>query len=137
MKTDKYKGYTFESSSEKTPAWNAFSRAMKADLVASLPEGYTLAEYTSGHFYFNAFIHKSAKPEVGQIEQFFNVFCSDVRFFPEQWHKALTIRTAKSLKDYAGGRNVQVSLPLTWPTLSKNLPTTRNTRTRLLFWGLK
>lgn len=119
MRTDKYKGYEFESSSTKTPAWNAFSRAMKADLQASLPEGYELASYSSGHFYFSAFIRRIATPTNFDKNSFYHVFCSDVRFFPGQWHKALTIRTATSATDYTGGRNMTVSLENLYSFLAK------------------
>lgn len=102
MKTKKYRGRAFESSSSKTPEFIAFAMAFKADLLAQLPEGVKLEAYHVGHFYVSGFVSRGGK------YAYFSI--SDVRYFRDDWVSNVLIRTAESLTDYTGGRNCYTSL---------------------------
>lgn len=92
-----WKGVSFESSSSLTPQFSAFAKAFKKFILKSLPWYSTLVGWNRGHFYVSGFIRRGTKVVYFSI--------SDVRFFPEDWHKRILIRTAKDEKDFTGGTN--------------------------------
>lgn len=96
MKTDKWLGTSFESSSVKTPEFMAFARDFKSDLKKLLKPTDTLV-FNVGHFYVFGFIERAGKVA------YFGI--SDVRHFPAAWKYNVLYRTATDFKDYTGGCN--------------------------------
>ena len=99
MKTTKYINYNFESSCCKTKEFVQFSRDFKSDLKKLIGEDYMLVSFGVGHFYLSGFIEKK---NTGELVYFST---SDVRYFNNEWHNSLLIRTAKHIKDFSGGMN--------------------------------
>jgi hypothetical protein len=99
MKTNKYIGYYFESSTRKTPEFNNFARAFRTDIKEQIKDSFILEDFSIGHFYISGFL-KSI--ENGKYVYF---SISDVRHFLNEWSDRILIRTAQHLKDYTGGSN--------------------------------
>jgi hypothetical protein len=97
-------GHEFDSSSGLTEDWAKFARDMKLYLYGIFKSEYKLVSFSRGHFYFSSFF-KNIK-----TDKLVYISCSDVRYFPGQWHNDLLIRTAKHEKDYTGGSNNTCSL---------------------------
>lgn len=94
--------YRFESSCSTTEELRAFARDFKKAVKGSLPVGCVLADWNRGHFEVFGFISKNGK------YVYFSI--SDVRFWQNEWHDNILIRTAKDIKDYTGGSNCYTSL---------------------------
>lgn len=107
----KWVGYSFESSSGITPEFAEFSKAVRKHLKA-IP-GYALVKYSRGHFEFFAFLKNEVLGKLAFVS------CSDVRFFPDEWHNKLLIRTAEDESDYKGGVNCYTPLSELKPALDK------------------
>lgn len=99
---EKWAGTTFESSIVKTEQFKSFARAFRNAVKASLPKGAELVNVNTGHFYVSGFIRHKEK------HMYFST--SDVRFFPEEWHKHILTRIAAHDHDYTGGQNWYVFL---------------------------
>jgi hypothetical protein len=95
---DKWIGNVFESSSGLTDEFAEFYNDMKKYLKKETAGKYKM-ELNRGHFYFFGFF-KNLK-----TEKWAYINCSDVRFFKNEWHNNLLIRTAIDNKDYNGGQN--------------------------------
>jgi hypothetical protein len=80
-----------------TPEFAEFSRQIKKELRKT--KGYEVVAYSRGHFYFSVFLKNTTNGK------FVYLSCSDVRYFINEWHNNLLIRTAQHEKDYTGGRN--------------------------------
>lgn len=102
---DDWKHIEFASSSGTTPQWAAFSRTMRGHLRTAFAEvGMELVSYNRGHFYFSAFVRNRVTGNMAYV------LSSDVRHFPDAWHKALVVRTVEHVRDFTGGRNMEASL---------------------------
>lgn len=99
-----WEGYTFESSSTRTPEFAQFARAFRAFVKKSIGTGYTLEEFNTGHFYVSGFVKNNATGKYA----YFSI--SDVRHFPGEWSRSVLVRTAQHAKDYTGGANDFASL---------------------------
>lgn len=105
-KMDKWRGFTFESCSVKTPEFLQFARDFRAFVKAQLTETSKIVSYNAGHFYVSGFIYN------GYSGKYVYFSISDVRHFPGEWARNILIRTAKSDKDYTGGRNDSATLEM-------------------------
>ncbi len=99
-----WRGYHFDSSSGLTPEFASFAAKMRTHLKKTLAPDFSLVSYSRGHFYFSAFIKNTTTSNLAYI------FCSDVRYSPDEWYTNLIIRTAEHDKDYTGGRNDSATL---------------------------
>lgn len=96
----------FESSSEKTPEFKAFTRVFKTEFQKVLSRlGCSQLKFSIGHFYVSGFFNSSN----GTIWYF---SLSDVRSMNRMYQdqQKLLIRTARDRKDYVGGPNQWASL---------------------------
>lgn len=110
MKTDRWVGVRFESSSSKTPQFMSFVRDFRSDLKAMLKDTvWEVLPFKAGHFYLSGFLRNK---ETGAY-MYWSIF--DVRkSFQDFWYTHVLVRTAKSEKDFTGGPNGYTSF--------KNLP---------------
>jgi len=92
-------GYTFESSSMRTPEYSQFERQIKNYIKKLLDKNLELIAWSKQHFEFSGFIKNKLTDKLVYFS------CSDVRFFPDAWYNNLLIRTAENEKDYTGGSN--------------------------------
>lgn len=100
MKTLKYLGHSFESSSRKTEEFIQFSRDWRSDLKAMVKgSNWNVHSVSVGHFYISAFLHNPF------TNKWVYVSISDVRFFINEWFNQMLFRIAKDDKDCTGGRN--------------------------------
>jgi hypothetical protein len=99
----KWEPVQFESSSSKTPEFMEFQKDYRHMIANELPDGWKIAAWSVGHFYISAFLQN-------KTGAYWYLSCSDVRFFPGEWHRSILIRTAEGLKDYTGGRNCYTTL---------------------------
>jgi len=99
MKTKKWEGESFESSSGLTPQFAEFAKDWKADLKSITGPDFEIVNFNRGHFYLSGFLkHASGKLVYFSI--------SDVRHFgADTWKDDILIRTAKHDRDYTGGSN--------------------------------
>jgi len=106
MKTHKWLGNLFQSSSVKTEEWQAFVRDFRSDMKSMLKDtGWILHDLSNGHFYVSGFLKNT------RDGSFVYFSTSDVRFWQDEWHNNLLIRTAKHDKDYTGGYNQYTTFP--------------------------
>lgn len=92
-----------ESSSYKTPEFNAFSKTFRSELTNELKAvGAKLTDFSVGHFYVSGFFSLNGKC-------FYFSLC-DVRGMEFQSEINLLYRTAKDSKDFQGGYNQYVRL---------------------------
>jgi len=90
----------FESSSEKTPEFNAFARTFKKEFTEELKSiGAQKIEFHVGHFEVSGFY------TIGTQVYYFKV--NDVRFSNSP---SMYYRTAKNYKDYCGGCNQNIEI---------------------------
>lgn len=94
----KWYGHEFMSSSTTTPEWISFAKDFKKSLKNTLTSEYELVDFSRGHFYVSGFIKNKTTEKLA----YFNI--SDVRW-NRDWASNILVRTAKHIKDYAGGRN--------------------------------
>ena len=97
-----FKQWEFSSGSTTGEDFKIFARLFKKYLKANLPQEAELANVSSGHYYVSGFVQKNGK--------FVYFSISDVRHFPEAWHKEILVRTAQHAKDYTGGPNGYTTL---------------------------
>lgn len=90
-------GYTFPSSSGKTPEWMAFYKDIQKHLHREF-KGWKF-KWSNMHFEFSVFLTNPATNKIVYVS------CSDVRYFKDRWYNNLLIRTAKTETDYTGGPN--------------------------------
>jgi len=91
----KWKNYSFESSS-KTPEFIAFSKDFKKAVKKAIkPCGASLISYSIGHFYVSGFVKRG--------EKFVYFAINNVRGGNSL--DSILVRTAKDGRDYAGGSN--------------------------------
>lgn len=104
MKTTKWEGRSFESSSSLTPEFAEFAKDWKADLKTITAPDFEIVNFNRGHFYLSGFLkHASGKLVYFSI--------SDVRHFgADTWKDDILIRTAQHEKDYTGGSNNRTTL---------------------------
>ena len=82
--------------------FRVFARLFCKGITRQLPKRIRLVECSANHYYVSGFIERDGR---------YVYFCtSDVRYFPGNWHNNILIRTAKSDKDYTGGRNCYTTL---------------------------
>lgn len=94
----------FESSSQTTPEFAAFSNLFRSYLKSGAKDaGLKVASYTRGHFEASAFIEAPS----GKLAY---ISISDVRDNRGAAAEQLLYRTAEHLKDFSGGINLWVSL---------------------------
>lgn len=93
----------FESSTMKTPQFNAFTKDFFKELNKRVKAvNLTICRpYHIGHFEVSGFITDNTD-NTGRYIYF---SCSDVRFFRNEWYDHILIRTAKDDHDYTGGWN--------------------------------
>jgi len=65
--------------------------------------GWTLASVGRNHYEFSAFIMYENK--------YVYLSISDVRFFKNDWHNDILVRTANGERDFRGGENRRAMLP--------------------------
>jgi hypothetical protein len=104
MKTSKYIGTTFESSTVKTKQFKAFSRAFNSDIKEVTKNDFDIVDWNVGHFDISGFL----KFKLNSRLVYFSI--SDVRHFKDAWHKNILIRTAEHEKDFSGGGNNYATL---------------------------
>ena len=96
---DVWLGYQFESSSGLTEEFASFAKDYKKAIADRLPGSYKIVAWNRGHFYISCFIKNAANGKLCYLS------ISDVRHFPDSWHKGILVRSAKHEKDYTGGSN--------------------------------
>lgn len=94
--------FEFKSSSGLTPEFQQFARDYKVAIKKLLPSGAVLADFSRGHFEASGFIMRNQK------HVYFSA--SDVRYWHNEWHNHILVRTANGLKDYTGGSNNYTTL---------------------------
>lgn len=104
MKTNKWQGVEFESSSSLTPQFAEFAKDWRADLKKITGPDFEIVSFNRGHFYLSGFLkHASGK--------FVYFSISDVRYFgADTWKNDILIRTAEHDRDYTGGPNNRATL---------------------------
>lgn len=78
-----------------------FRKCIKDQLSNS---NVTIAVYSREHYFASGFVYCEDTAKYA----YFSI--SDVRFWSSDWHENILIRTAKSDKDYTGGRNNYTTL---------------------------
>ena len=102
--TRKWSDYDFMADSGPTMTPNArkclngFKTALKSDLGS----GYTLTGFKPNHFTTSGFVTNDTTGKIVYIS------LSDTRYY--EWFSEVLYRTAKSTKDYSGGRNQRANL---------------------------
>lgn len=91
----------FGSGTRTTPEFDSFYRKTVNDFKKHFSDVADNIQLSKGHFYFSGFLTRKRD---GQVIYF---SISDVRFFPGE---RMLIRTAKSYRDYTGGRNHSVPI---------------------------
>ena len=102
---EKWLGFHFQSSSGLTGEFAGFYRDIKKHLTQVLRDDFEIVSFSRGHFEFSGFVKNK---ESGKLIYF---SASDVRFWPDEWHEHLLIRTAQHDKDYTGGTNCYTTIP--------------------------
>ena len=97
-KIKKYLNYEFSTGCTTGEDYKEFERKY-INYLKKLCEsyGWELIKPHKGHYELSAFIKKK--------EEYVYLSISDVRFFPNEWHDHILVRTAKNENDYHGGRN--------------------------------
>ena len=104
-KLEDFKGFSFESSSSLTNEFVAFAKMFIQRIKqVSAANGLTVLNPSRGHFYVSGFVRNNTTEKMA----YFSI--SDVRYFPEQWHRNILIRSAQHEKDYTGGDNQSATL---------------------------
>lgn len=102
--TEKWSNYDFMADSGPTMTPNArkclnnFKTALKSDLGS----GYTLTGFKPNHFSTSGFVTNDTTGKIAYIS------ISDTRNY--RWSHEVLYRTAKSTKDYTGGRNQRANV---------------------------
>lgn len=100
----KWAGHNFESSAHTTPEFTAFIHDFEGTLEEQCPSDALFLRFTRNHFCgWGFFQHIPSGKWV-----YFSI--PDVRFFPDEWHTNILIRTAAHGEDYTGGTNHYTSL---------------------------
>ena len=106
MKTDKWVGFDFnrdgwsETHENRNDAVAQFGRDFRSDLKSMLKgTDWEVYGLTTNYFYISGFLRNEKE------NKWAYVCCSDVRFFKDEWHDSLLIRSARDNKDYTGGQN--------------------------------
>jgi len=97
-----FKGWEFTSGPTTGQDFTVFFRLFISYVKKNLPDGASLVNVSKGHYGLSGFVQRGDK--------FVYFSISDVRHFPEDWHKNILVRTAKSEKDYTGGSNGYTTL---------------------------
>ena len=97
-----FKNWEFSSGSSTGEDFNIFAKLFKSFIKKNIPVNMELITFSKGHYDLFGFIKSNNK--------FVYFSFSDVRHSPEEWHKNILIRTAKSEKDYTGGSNNYTTL---------------------------
>lgn len=93
-------GHRFESSTVRTPEYQSFERAMRANLRKQCKEnGLELVSFLPMHFQFSAVVKGVESGKYAYIS------ISDVRFFQDEWVKHTLYRIMKHDHDWSGGSN--------------------------------
>jgi hypothetical protein len=92
---DKWINYAFQSGCHNTAEFKAFAGDFHRH-VKKLCRGYVVKPRT-GHFFVSGFISKDGRCWYYSV--------SDVRFFNNEWHDRVLIRTAENDRDFSGGVN--------------------------------
>lgn len=93
----------FESSCSLTEEFALFAKQYKK-AIAEAMHGYTLVNFSRGHFYISGFFKNTIN---GKLVYFST---SDVRGSNNEWFDNILIRTAEHDRDYTGGNNCFTSL---------------------------
>jgi hypothetical protein len=102
---ENWKNVKFSSSTALTQQFSTFAKKFKAHVKKLLEqEGLELTKFNRGHFEVSGFIHN---PKTDQYA-FFSI--ADVRFFTNEWHERVLIRSATNIEDFEGGSNNLVRL---------------------------
>ena len=94
----KWTNCEFQSSGSLTYEFAEFYRDAKKEFKSQLPD-FEFLNSTRGHFDFSFFVRNINTKKMAYIS------CDDVRFWPNDWHNSLLIRTATDENDYTGGTN--------------------------------
>ena len=97
-----FKGWEFSSGTTTGVDFTIFYRLFIQSIKRSLPAGTKLVNASKNHYCLSGFVQRENK--------FVYFSISDVRHFPEKWHKEILIRTAEHDKDYTGGSNGYTTL---------------------------
>ena len=93
-----YIGYDFESGCVITDDYRNFQKTYFYCLDKMCKKnGWKLVKKMPNHSEFSCFIQCG--------EQFVYMSIDDVRYFADEWHTRILIRTAVDASDYHGGRN--------------------------------
>lgn len=104
MKTDKYLNVDFEKGGSLThangnPIWVQFVRDFRSDLKRMLKGSGMELFLHNNHYFLSGFLFDDLE------NKWFYFSTSDVRYFPNEWHNSVLVRTAKNANDYSGGVN--------------------------------
>ncbi|MEG2274195.1 MAG: hypothetical protein RSC44_02580 [Clostridia bacterium] len=103
---EKYLDYEFSSGGDTGEDYKIFQNKYINYLRAICKQnGWELVNVGRNHYEFSAFFRDSESHYI-----YFSI--SDVRFWQNEWHNHILVRTAKSEKDYTGGRNCYTELPI-------------------------
>jgi len=109
---EKWLGFTFESSSNKTQEYMAFVKDYRREMKTKLTGAFEMLPKTSdAHFEASGFVKniKTGKLAYWSI--------SDIRNWRDDWYKNILIRTAQHDKDWTGGTNNYTD----WPNMLERL----------------
>ena len=106
MKTDKWIGFNFSTDGWSTShenhsdAWTQFVRDFRSDVKKMIKgTGWEVDRISGNYFYLSGFLYNES------MNRWVYISISDVRFWQDEWHDKVLIRTAKNNKDYTGGVN--------------------------------
>ena len=102
MSIENWLDHEFESSSGTTPEFRVFHKEWVKTLKKKLGVGYSFKDFKINHFDTSGF---TINKETGKIVY---ISMSDVRHLSwhNEWYNKILIRSAESVKDYRGGRNM-------------------------------
>lgn len=101
-KLNDFKGWEFSSGPTTGADFQVFARLFRKCIRQSLSPGTRLVNVNTGHYDLSGFVQRGDK--------FVYFSISDVRHFPEEWHRNILVRTAQSETDYTGGSNDYTTL---------------------------
>ena len=101
-KLSEFRDWEFSTGITTGDDFKVFARLFRKEITRQLPERTRLVKYNASHYFINGFMERD-----GNYVYF---YIPDVRHFPGEWHNNILIRTAKSDKDYTGGRNCYTTL---------------------------
>ena len=94
---DAFKTWEFSTGGIAGTDFKIFAEMFRKYVERNIPSNTELVGFSTGHYDLSCFLKR------GINFVYFSI--PDVRFFKNEWVDNILIRTAKSEKDYTGGRN--------------------------------